>query len=467
MSTFRSNADGVSTAWILVWFLLFGLSSIALFFVTGMTTAAQAVTTFLVIGGLSWGLIRLCASYLLGFTLIFARVAVVFIIILYVTPYYSRTTGSDSEIYHSFGDYTAKSLRWNHSLPELDFNGGTANYTYFTGVVYLFFGPSMLRIQLLNTLVAGIGSLLFLRGFEFNYGSPPRWFRAALLLWPSMLFWTSLHGKDPWTYLFLAVEFYSFGKLLRTQSIRATGLFFCGLSGLCVLRPQIAILILVASIITTWRAQAVDPVLRFTFAKIRVLLVVGVLAALAILIETNVDRLNSDGLVRGLSTMLTQLSTGGSGVDIPALYGWKDLLLFIPQGMSTVMFRPFPWESGNLFVKMASLEQLFLSAAIVTILAAASTRLIERFRVRRDRVRARSTNRDPFVLFVIAYCVGFIVLFSISANIGTLEREREQLFPFVFCAAYALVLNNESSIRRRLRRYNEEFGGPTTTVALS
>ena len=88
-----------------------------------------------------------------------------------------------------------------------------------------------------------------------------------------------------------------------------------------------------------------------------------------------------------------------------------------PLAAVTVLFRPFPFEAGNVVAALSALEGIFLIYLMVKEWA-------------RLRSLGRMMRRSPYV----AYCVGvvlmFIYAFSALSNFGILARQRVQVLPF-------------------------------------
>jgi hypothetical protein len=144
-------------------------------------------------------------------------------------------------------------------------------------------------------------------------------------------------------------------------------------------------------------------------------------------------------ILERVSTQHYALDTGNAALEIPSLLGWKAALGYLPYGAMTVMFRPFPWESGGLFFKLASLEQLVLTAAEITFIVYVLLGL-SKGSIPGKRLEISLASADVLTLFVAAFWTGFVLLFTyISGNLGTLAREKIQLAPFVWCGAFAVV----------------------------
>ena len=89
------------------------------------------------------------------------------------------------------------------------------------------------------------------------------------------------------------------------------------------------------------------------------------------------------------------------------------------QAMVTVLFRPFPTETGGIEQTAAAIE-----ATILLCLVIASRR---RLATIPGRLR-----REPYVTFALCYVLMFIFGFGSIANFGILARQRSQVVVFLF-----------------------------------
>ena len=85
----------------------------------------------------------------------------------------------------------------------------------------------------------------------------------------------------------------------------------------------------------------------------------------------------------------------------------------------TVLFRPFPNETGGLEQTAAALEASVLLALFIT-------------SWRRLVTIPRRLRTEPYVTLALTYLLMFVFGFGTIANFGILARQRSQLMPFAF-----------------------------------
>jgi hypothetical protein len=406
----------------------------------GFINFGQQISFVVLIAWILRWLVRNAESPHMAAALVAARVGTVLVATILIEPYYLSATGLDAELYHSIGMQISQTLRMNGTFPRTDLNWGTNGYAIYTGICYLMFGPSRLAVKLMNTGIAAIGSILFYKAYVSYYGRTSRLLRLLLFFSPTLLYWSSIHGKDPLTFFSLGLGFWGTAKFAKEGSKR--GFIACLFGALCLflIRPHISCVFLGAlSVVFIVRSVSAKRTAPMMLASISCL-ALAVLAGNFFVRDYLQDQESSpSAILERVSTQHYALDTGNAALEIPSLLGWKAALGYLPYGAMTVMFRPFPWESGGLFFKLASMEQLVLTAAEITFIVYVLLGLSKGSLPGR-RLEISLASADVLTLFVAAFWTGFVLLFTyISGNLGTLAREKIQLAPFVWCGAFAVV----------------------------
>jgi hypothetical protein len=409
-------------------------------FSAGFVGLAQHLSSFVVVVWMLIWIFRNSGSVQVAYAVVAARVATILIAVMFIEPHYLAAMGADSELYHSLGIKISQSLLNNGTLSAPDLAWGTENYTIYTGISYLLFGPTQMMAKIMNTGLAAIGSILFYKGYVSYYGRPRRALQLLLFFSPTLLYWSSIQGKDPLTFLFLGLGFWAVATIAKGALRKGLATALLAALGLFPIRPHVACLYLAAvSVMVIFRGRFSH---RSTaISKLAPFLILGLVFLLAEFVAReygHIEELSADTVQTQLSDQLTALDTGGSALGVPALGGWKSMLAYLPYGATAVLFRPFPWEGGNLFLKLTSLDQLFLTAAVISFAAFFLRNL------RKSPSMARTGGAgglaDPMTLFLVAYCIGFVLIHTYtSGNLGTLARSKIQFSPFVWCGAFGLA----------------------------
>lgn len=233
----------------------------------------------------------------------------------------------------------------------------------------------------------------------------------ALACVPSILFWSSILGKDPIALFGIALVAYGLTAAFRGRPMWGLAAVAAGLPVAMAIRMWLgpillAPLALVAvSTIRGWGRK----VAALTAA---IALCVGLLFSLRqrLALETFSESLEM------LQTTSQSWAEGGSAQPIATnLSDPLQLLKFIPLGAATALFRPLPGEVMNAFGALAGLE----NGAVLVLLALAVTR---------GRLRELA---DPVFLWSSTFVVGWAVVYGPLSyqNLGTAVRFRLQVLP--------------------------------------
>lgn len=348
------------------------------------------------------------------------RLGVVLIAGVWVEGYYRLRTGLDADMYHEVGQYVANYLRIHKEFPYVPANlrwDGTIHYILMTGVVYRLFGTSAQMMKVLNTFVSFGGTIAFYHLYRKIY--PERRMDlplAFLLFMPSTLYWTTLHGKDPWMYAFLAMSTFFGVRFIEKFTLWDFGGFVVGVVGMIWLRPHVAGIfvasLLMLVLVHPYRLGALTP-----FLRIATLLLFGGIVALTILAVTQAFGIRNLNEAIQFVVERGELSAfGGSSIRTPEIHSFSQWLLYEPIGFVTVMFRPFLWEANSPMGIVSALENLILL-------------FFSGLYLRKRRLYPTHPIGVMAGTFVLLFTY---VFYPAVGNLGTLVRQKIQVLPFWF-----------------------------------
>ena len=306
---------------------------------------------------------------------------------------------------------------------------GTLFTMILLGAIGLVTGPTLLGMFVGCAMLGTAGALLFLRAFQltFPWSTGQRFLAGALFLLPSVGFWSIFLGKDAMVFFLMAAVTYCLARVLQHPRFWAlVGLGLC--LGLVIgVRPHMGIAVgLGVAVALAWRPLRLTGPTAFLRPALRLLLLLPFGAfALAVgttgFVSIGVQAVTIEALAelayqqhRGFVT-----TEAASALPLAIESGEPGAVArFIPLGVSTLLFRPFPWEAHNVLAVVASIENMVLAGLIVWRRRA----LLESF---------RSIPRGPFVLYtVIVFAMGSIAL-SFSWQLGTMARFRTMVLPYL------------------------------------
>ncbi len=305
--------------------------------------------------------------------------------------------------------------------PTLLLGGGTENVT---GLVWLHAQlhlASYHAIKVSFALIGFVGVYVLYRGVvRVRRRESPRVF-AVLTLWPSVLFWSSILGKDP--VVFLGIAMYCYGVLAWYADRRPSALLVAvaGVVLALTIRLWLGPIMAAPLGVLLARAPRTPAARRATLAGAAVL-TVGVVVAFRerLLLETASD------LLLTVDTVSRGWAEGGSGQQIAGdLTSVGGLVRFLPVGMFTALFRPLPGEVNNLFGALAGLESLCLLglAAVAAV---------------RDGWRDLA---NPLIQWAGVFVLTWSAVYSVLSyqNLGTAVRFRLQVLPVLLGLLVALA----------------------------
>jgi hypothetical protein len=349
----------------------------------------------------------------------------------YGVAYVVYDGAADAERYNLYA--AAHYYMWRQGSVTWEWSGkqGTQYMELITTGVYTLIGPSTLAGFLVFSSFAFWGAYLLYRAFRIAVpNGDARRYALLVFLLPSMLYWPSSIGKEAWLMLFLGVTAVGAARYFARQR---GGLLLVagGIIATSVIRPHIAILLfgalLMAQLFRPTRARSLDVLAKM--AGIAVMAgALGVLATQSAAV-LGIDDLSWQGISETVNWRSGLTEQGGSAFTPVPL--WSPF--GIPMAFLTVVFRPFPWEAGNVQLVLQSLEGLFL--LVLTIRAWPRLRHLPRI------IRTNS-----YVMFAVVYSAAFIGAFAGFGNFGILARQRVLLIP-LFLVLLALPTVDEERAR--------------------
>jgi hypothetical protein len=328
----------------------------------------------------------------------------------------SNARGLDSFYY--FGQPQREGSRW----PGFTFGDGTANIVGLSWLHQQLIPASYYAMKVSFAMVGLIAVYVMYRAAARFLGREDIRVLYLLALFPGILFWSSILGKDPVILLGISLYIYGVVGVYRhpTPDLKRL-VYLIGLVGGIVL----------ASFIRIWLAPIlVAPLLVFVLFSVRnvivrVLLISIVGGAFVHAIEVTNHNFNvesSEDLVETADHVSHGWDKGsqyegGSSMSVTRFRDLGSLAKFAPIGAFTALFRPLPGEVLNPLGLLAGLENLVLLGLLL--------RAIKRTKWRE--------LRHPLLLWASTLIVVWSLVygFASSQNLGTAVRWKLQVLPLM------------------------------------
>lgn len=345
-----------------------------------------------------------------------------------VENYYRKRTGMDAQVYHSLGVYVASFIKQYGELPFVpskELFSGTTHYIIQTGVFYYIFGSYYNMMRVIDSFISFIGVILYSIIIDRTIINKKRiddHLYLFLLFFPSINYWTSIHGKDPWMFFYIALGFFSAYKIFqKLELISVFGLLFA-IAGMMWIRPHIAgifvlTLIVYLFIINKKKYSKILPGIAIFTLSTLLLVITGWIIIKGFKIHS-INDITTFIIKQGKITS----TLGNSRIKLPKIVSLTDWAIYFPYGLVTVIFRPFVWESRSVFSLISAIENLFFLAFLLFYL--------------KDKKLKPKTEIGIFSLIYILIFVG--IFYPASGNLGTLVRQRIQVIPAIFIYVFSL-----------------------------
>lgn len=277
-----------------------------------------------------------------------------------------------------------------------------------------FLSDSFHSTRLTFALIGMAGVYLVYRSGAILFGrDDPRLFYAMALL-PSVLFWSSILGKEPVALFGIGAYVYGVVAWQKGSGVRPLIWVIAGLFVAVYVRVWLGPILVIPLAALGWKRTA-GVQRRLVFAAIGL---VGVLMSPTLLRDTmGVDISKREEFLESTNSVSRSFGQGGSSLEVPDLGTSASVLMFAPFGIFTVLFRPFPGEVPNLFGFLAGIDNV-----VMLFLAVRA--------VRRTRIR---DLREPLVLWGLLTVLIWAFVYAIDSfqNLGTASRHRLEITPLM------------------------------------
>lgn len=326
--------------------------------------------------------------------------------------FYESNYSLDS--YGYFDEPRQSGFAWEGLKIGSGIESGTDNITNLAWLHNQLLPDSYHALKVSFAMVGLIAVYLFYRAAVLFLKREDRRVFYALAFFPSILFWSSIIGKDPIVLLGIALYVYGVVSWYRFKQLRYFFVLALGIMVAIFIRVWLGPILLMPLVIFALRGIR-GIVARTTFM---IFAIVAFLFSFhqfkdQFSLETKQDLIaHTDFLSKGFST-------GGSAWEVSMEFtSISDMIVFVPIGAFTALFRPLPGEVLNPFGLLAGMESLFLLILLLLSL-------------KRLRCRWREL-RQPLVIWAILLIVIWAAVYGfIGFNLGTVCRYRLQILPIL------------------------------------
>lgn len=299
---------------------------------------------------------------------------------------------------------------------------GGADLVVALGALHLKIGPDSYHAMKLSFSMIGLLAIyIFFLSAELLVRTPSHKAFWILFLYPSVLFWSSILGKDPVILLGIALHIWGLINIAVREKYGYFGAALVGLMMASAVRIWMGpILLIPALLMITFRIRHIGW---------RIAISTTVMVALAVLGFATLNRLALDkaaNVVEATQMLNRGWEKANSSLKLDMeLNSVSDVLLFAPESVFIAYFRPLPGDVPHVFGMMAGLENLgLLIFSVVAVL----------------RLRPRYFRNEIF-LWAIALLAIWGAAYGLVAykDLGTAVRFKLQIIPVMLGVIWFLI----------------------------
>ena len=304
---------------------------------------------------------------------------------------------------------------------------GSNNIVEICKALFVVLPESYHMLKVLFAYVGLIGILFFYRAISIAAGTAnPNWL-LGLGFFPSILFWSSILGKDPISFLGIAIS--SYGIICISKKQFAAGLLSLAFGILLVsyIRIWMALILMVPA------ALVIGIKVKSKFSRLLLgIVAIGVAGALLTVFNGRFEIETRRDAVERYDTLSRDWGdVGGSSQAIESnLTDPIQLLAFAPAAGFTALFRPMPFEIPSVFGTLSGIENLLL----LTLFCRALLRL--------RLAHLKNSAIAAGLLFILVW----VLLYGPISyqNLGTAVRFKLQVLPILLALLIAIGARKDS-----------------------
>jgi hypothetical protein len=268
-------------------------------------------------------------------------------------------------------------------------------------------------LEVVWSFIGLLAIVLFYKGFRLIFVNTTPRLLLIIGLFPGILFWSSILGKDPLVLFGIGLYFYGVAHWCTTRRLAMLSIAALGVAIATTIRPWLAVILVAPTV-----AFALTGRLH-VWQKTVFMAGVAIAAYFAsALFFSRFQIANVHNLVQTSNSMGHGWARGGSAVQLPTFGGIGGMFLYLPLGMFTALFRPLPGEVNNAFGLISGMANLFLAVFLMLAL----------------RRRQWWTFQRAPVLWMALLILLWSALYAVpsSQNLGTAVRYRLQILPILW-----------------------------------
>ncbi len=329
-----------------------------------------------------------------------------FLITLIFMMFYEYKYGGDPAYYADEALKNIVNFRFGES--------GTYNIIIINHFFTFLVGKSYYSLKVLNSFIGFLGILFIYKTYEYILNKLNlkinRYFIYILFFFPSILFWSSILGKDPLNLFFIGIFVYAFVHFIDSPKLKYLMLIVLSIWLVSYIRSWWSLIMMISIFLYFLK---INNLKNFMFFSILTPIVIYLM--ILFLQKNGIDSIQA--LFIKMNYTMKNLSYGGSSVGVAKINNFFDYILWFVPNLFTALFRPMPWDIRNAFTALAAVENLVLLV------------LVYKYIIKNWK-QIYSIKYIKFLILLIFSWALFYVIIS-PTNLGMAARFKLQVLPIM------------------------------------
>ncbi len=341
--------------------------------------------------------------------------------------------------YHGMDTYYYAMRAFVRHFPSLH-GTGTENVASINSYFTMLVGDSFYSLKVLNAFIGFLGLILLYKTYEYimkkSHLEIDTRFIYIFFLFPTVLFWSSILGKDPLNLFFIGLFSYAFIHLIDNFRLRYIIMIVIAMWWVSYIRSWWTAIMMTSIFLYYVKLDSAKHVVMF-------LLLMPIFGFIVLQLLHSQGISSFDAVFMKMTETSRNLSQSGtalgSSVSVHAINGIGDYLLYYIPNLFTSLYRPMPWDIRNPFTAMAAVENIILLY------------LSYKYIFKRWREVYRNKYLRFYILLIFSWSLLYVIIST--TNLGIAVRFKLQVLPeMLIIIGVAMAMSRQRESQKELEQ---------------
>jgi len=234
---------------------------------------------------------------------------------------------------------------------------GTYNVMHINHIFTYIVGNSYYSLKVLNSFIGFLGLIFLYKSYEFislkSNIEINKNFIYFFFLFPSIIFWSSILGKDSLNIFLIGMFIYSFVHLIDKFNVKYLVLVVLSIWLVSYIREWWSLIMLLSMFFYFIKIDSAKNLFLFLLIT-----PIVILFLVSFLKSQGINSMDQIFLKMGETSQ--KLAYGNSKVEYHKVTTFSDYLIWFIPNLFTSLFRPMFWDVRNAFTLLAAIENMIL-----------------------------------------------------------------------------------------------------------